>query len=54
MFLKVFKGFINGSDIDDAFESVYTTNISKIQKSFKKGSDWIIYSIINHNISISK
>ena len=40
------------SDIDDVFESVYTTIISNIQKSLGKGSDWIIDSVIDHNISI--
>ena len=30
---------INASHIDDAFESIYTTTISKIQKSLGKGSD---------------
>ena len=33
---------INGSDIDDVLESVYTTVISNIQKSLGKGSCWII------------
>ena len=28
--------------IDDVFESIYTTNISNIQKSLGKGLDWII------------
>ena len=33
---------INGSDIDDVLESVYTTVISNIKKSLGKGSCWII------------
>ena len=45
---------INESDIDDIFESVYTTIISNIQKSLGKGSGWIIDSVIDHNICISK
>ena len=44
---------INESDIDDVFESVYTTVISNIQKSFEKVSGWITNSVIGHNISIS-
>ena len=45
---------INESDIDDVFQSVYTTLIPNIEKSLGKGSDWIIDSIIDHCISISK
>ena len=53
---------INESDIDDVFEShhnhiwitIYTTIISSIQKSLGKGSGWIIDSVIEHNINISK
>ena len=33
---------------------MYTTIISNIQKSLGKGSGWIIDSITDHNISISK
>ena len=36
------------------FKSVYTTIISNIQKSLRKKSGWIINSVVNHNISISK
>ena len=46
--------FINESDIDDIFESLYTTVISNIQKSLGKGSVWIIDSVREHNINISK
>ena len=45
---------INEYDIDDAFESIYTTVISSIQKYLGKGADWIIDWVIDHNISISK
>ena len=42
------------SDINDVFQSIYTTVISNMQKSLGKGSDWITDSVIDHNISISK
>ena len=42
------------SDIDDVFQSIYTTIISNIQKSSGKSSGRIIDSVIDHNISISK
>ena len=45
---------INESVIDDLFQSIYTTIISNIQKSLGKGSSWIIDSVIDHTISISK
>ena len=45
---------INESDIDDAFQSFYTTIISNKQKYLGKGSGWIIDSVIHHTISISK
>ena len=44
----------NKSEIDDVFQSVYTTVISKIQKSFGKGSSCIIDSVLDHTIIISK
>ena len=44
----------NESDIDDVFESIYTTIISNIQKSLGEGSGWIIDSLIDHSINISK
>ena len=40
--------------IDDVFESIYTIIISNIQKSPGKGSVWIIDSVIDHNVNISK
>ena len=45
---------MNQSDINDVFESIYITIISNIQKSLGKGSCWIIDSVIEHNISVSK
>ena len=45
---------INESDINDVFQSIYTTVISNMQKPLGKGSDWITDSVIDHNISISK
>ena len=37
---------INESDIDDVFQTIYTTIITNIQKSLGKGLDWIIDSLI--------
>ena len=45
---------INESDIDDLFQSIHTTVTSNIQKSLRKGSVWIIDSVADQNISISK
>ena len=45
---------INESDINDVFQSIYTTLITNIQKSLGKGSGWIIDSVIDHTINISK
>ena len=45
---------INQSDIDDVFESKYTTVISSIQNSLWKSSGWITESVIEHNINVSK
>ena len=45
---------ISESDIDDLFQSIYTTIISNMQKSLGKGSGWIIDSVIDHTISISE
>ena len=45
---------INKSDIDDLFQSIYTTIISNIQISLGKSSGWITDSFIDHTISISK
>ena len=40
--------------MDDVFESTYSTVVSDIQKSFGKCSVWIIDSVIDHTISISR
>ena len=45
---------INESDIDDVFQLIYTTVISNIPKSLGKDSGWIVDSLIDHNISVSK
>ena len=45
---------INVSDIDDVFKLIYTTILTNIQKSLGKGSGWVIDSVIDHAISISK
>ena len=45
---------INENNIDDVFKSIYTAIITNIQKSLGKGSGWIIDSVIDHTISISK
>ena len=47
------KIIINESDIDDVFQSIYTTIISSIQKPSGKDSGLIIDSVIDNNISIS-
>ena len=44
---------INGSDIDDVFQSIYITIITNIQKSLAKVSGWLTDSVIDHTISIS-
>ena len=46
--------FINESDIDDVFQSIYTTIMTNIQKPQGKSSVWIIDSVNDHTISISK
>ena len=43
---------INESNIDDVFQSIYTTIVSNIHKSLRKDSGWIIDSVIDHTISI--
>ena len=42
---------INESDINDVFQSIYTTIITNIQKYLGKGSGWIIDTVIDHTIS---
>ena len=45
---------INESDFDDVFQSIYTTIITNIWKSLGKSAAWIIDSVTDHSISISK
>ena len=45
---------ISESDIGDVFQSIYTATITNIQKSLGKGSGWIIDSVTDHTITISK
>ena len=45
---------INESDINDVFQSIYTTIKTNKHKSLGKGSGWIIDSVIDHTISTSK
>ena len=48
--VKKTKTITNESDIEDAFESIYTTIISYIQKYLGKSSDWIIDSVVSHTM----
>ena len=45
---------IKKSDIDGLFKSIYTTVISYIKVFLGQGLGWIIDSVIDHNINISK
>ena len=45
---------INESDIDDAFEAIYSAVISSKQKFSGQGSSWLIDSVIEHNIDVLK
>ena len=45
---------INESDIGDIFESTNTTVILVMQKILRKDLGWIIDSVIDHNVRISK
>ena len=45
---------INEGGIDDVFELICFTIISYIQQSLRKGSGWIIDSVIHYTFSISK
>ena len=45
---------MNESDIDNVFQSIYTTIIPNMQESLGKGASWITDLVIEHNISISK
>ena len=51
---KDIKTIINESDIGDVFESTYSTIISNIQTFLGQSSSWIIDSVIDHDINISK
>ena len=42
----------NESDIDDVFESIYNIITSNIQKSLRKGTGWIIDSVIERDTNI--
>ena len=44
----------NESDVDDIFESIYTMIISNMQTYIGKGSGWVIDSVIDYIINISK
>ena len=45
---------INESGIDDVFHSIHNTIIPNIQKSLGRSSGWIIDSVIDYAINISK
>ena len=45
---------INESDIDDAFEAIYSAVISSKQNVLGQGSSWFIDSVIEHNIDVLK
>ena len=45
---------IDESNSDDVFQSIYIAIITNLQNSLGKDSDWIIDSIIDHTVSISK
>ena len=45
---------IDERDIDDVLESIYNPILSNVQKSLGKEFDWIIDSVGDHTISISK
>ena len=45
---------INENNIGNVFESIYATIISNTKKSLGKVSVWIIDSVTDHNINISK
>ena len=45
---------INENNIDDVFESIYSTVISNIQKTLRKELGWITDSVVYHAVNISK
>ena len=48
------KTITNESDIDHVFKSIYSSVISKIKKSLGQELGWIINSVIDHTVNISK
>ena len=44
---------MNESDINDVFQSIYTTIRKNMQSFLRKGSGWIVDSVIDHTTSIS-
>ena len=48
------ESIINEIDIDDVFQSIYSTIMSNTQKYLGQDSDWITDSVIDHNLDISK
>ena len=45
---------VNEGDINDVFESIYSTIILNIQKCLRQDSGWITDSVMDHNINIPK
>ena len=54
LFIQTQKKKTIANESDDVFESIYTTIILNISKSLEQGSGWIIDSVIDRNINISK
>ena len=48
------EAIITESDIDVLFKSIYSIIISNVSKSWGRGSGWLIHSVIDPNINISK
>ena len=48
------KKNINESEIHGVFKSIYSIIISNIQKSLGNSLDWVIDSVIDRNINLSK
>ena len=49
-----FETIINQSDTDDVFELIYDTIIWIVQQLLGKGSGWIVDSVVDDTINISK
>ena len=45
---------VNDSDIDEGFESIYITVISNNKKFLAKDFGWMVDSVVDHSINISK